>query len=93
MSEIGVTELTLFLHGETARWRQHVGSDSNTLKSGPSPKEVIAILSSLKTIYLKKCKRNNVFFKCKMILFYTLLFNFSLFFISVVRSRTILVLG
>lgn len=79
MSEIGATGVTLFLHGETVRWRQHVGSDSNTLKTGPFPKEVIAILASLKTIYLKNCKRNSVFSKCKMLLFYTLLFNFSLF--------------
>lgn len=77
MSDIGAAGVTLFLHGETVRWRQHVGSDSNTLKTGPFPREVLAILKKLKLMYLKNC--NKKFNKFKIILFNTLLFNFSLF--------------
>lgn len=78
MSEICEKGSAIYLHGECVRWRQHLGSDSNTLKTGPFPKEIINVLFKLKEIHFCECtyKWKKGFRK---ILFSTLLFNFAYF--------------
>lgn len=71
MIEIGHRSNILILDGECVRWRQHTGSDSNTLKTGPFPKEIINILISLKDFYMKE--------NGYTIIGRTLLFNFAFF--------------
>ena len=54
MSEIGMNGDLIFLHGECVRWRQHVKSDSNTLKTGPFPDEILNIILRLKEMALSQ---------------------------------------
>ncbi|WP_303167097.1 hypothetical protein [Phascolarctobacterium sp.] len=79
MMEIGQYGDTAFLHGECVRWRQHVGSDSNNLTTGPFPKEILEILFRMNEIFQKQKSRGNLKSHIKNILFSTLLFNFSYF--------------
>ena len=78
ISEVCKKGTAVYLHGECVRWRQHLGSDSNTLKTGPFPKEIINVLLKLKEIHFHECKAN---WKSgfRRILFSTLLFNFAYF--------------
>lgn len=71
----------IFIHGECVRWRQHAKSDSNTLKTGPFPQEIINILKKMKDIFYLENKDIHPFIVNKIynILFITLLYNFSLF--------------
>ena len=70
----------IFLQGICGRWRQHPSSDSNTLSTGPFPKEVMNILlhiqelTSVRTEELSGLRK--LFHK---ILVKTLIYNFSYF--------------
>ena len=79
LSEIGEKGICLFLHGECVRWRQHIDSDSNTLKTGPFPKEILNLLWKMNSMYNNETKGRGGEEKIKNIIFKTLLFNFSLF--------------
>lgn len=80
MMEIGQYGDMSFLHGECVRWRQHVGSDSNNLKTGPFPNELIEVIAKMKSIYHDELKINSRIKCCiKTIIFYTALYNFSYF--------------
>lgn len=79
MFDVGMYGDLIFLHGECARWRQHIGSDSNSLKTGPFPEELLNIFEHIKIVYLKECPLNSFKEKIRYIFFITLLFNFSYF--------------
>ncbi|AXL22087.1 glycosyltransferase family 2 protein [Megasphaera stantonii] len=51
----------IFVHGECVRWRQHAKSDSNTLKTGPFPSEILNILKELKKIFCLENKKKQLF--------------------------------
>ena len=79
MFDVGSYGDLIFLQGECIRWRQHVGSDSNSLKTGPFPEELLEILFHIKKVYQKECPSTTIKEKVRYLLFITLLFNFSLF--------------
>lgn len=79
MMEVGQYGDIAFLHGECVRWRQHIGSDSNNLLTGPYPKEILEVLIAIKTNFLKQKQRDGLKQYIKRILFFALLFNFSYF--------------
>ncbi|KMO85969.1 hypothetical protein AB840_10545 [Megasphaera cerevisiae DSM 20462] len=79
MYDVGCYGDLIFLHGECVRWRQHISSDSNSLKTGPFPKELLAILSHMKQCYVTECPITGIKEEVRSVLYDTLLFNFALF--------------
>ena len=79
MFDVGMHGDLIFLQGECVRWRQHIGSDSNSLKTGPFPEELCNIFEHIKSVYLKECEAKSIKGKIRYYLFITLLFNFSYF--------------
>lgn len=67
----------IFLHGECIRYRQHINSDTNLLKTGPFPEEIFAVLLHIKQSYAMECPVTGIKEKMRSILFDTLLFNFA----------------
>lgn len=71
LAELGNYGDCLYFPEICVRWRQHAGSDSNTLTTGPFPEEIVNIISrfnELKRGGVKRC-----------MLFKVLLYNFAYF--------------
>ncbi len=79
MYDVGTYGDLLFLHGECVRWRQHATSDSNSLKTGPFPEEILEILARMKECYHQECTSTGIKDYLRNVLYTTLLFNFSYF--------------
>lgn len=70
--DIGLLGDCVYIPEICVRWRQHPGSDSNTLSTGPFPGEVINILSRLNELTSKGTLKRRILTK-------VLLYNFSYF--------------
>lgn len=79
MYDVGRYGDLMFLHGECIRCRQHIGSDTNFLKTGPFPEEILAVLAHMKQDYAMECPVTGIKEEVRNILYDTLLFNFALF--------------
>lgn len=79
MFDVGSHGDLLFLHGECVRWRQHFASDSNSLKTGPFPEEILKILAHIKACHKEEYAGAGLKKVYEVVLFKTLLFNFAYF--------------
>lgn len=72
LAELGLFGDCIYFPELCVRWRQHPGSDSNTLSTGPFPNEVVNIISRLKELNTSGRIKRRALFK-------VLLYNFSYF--------------
>lgn len=79
MFDVGQYGDLIFLHGECVRWRQHVSSDSNSLKTGPFPNEVVNIIAHIQEVYLHERPVKGLREHIRYTFVKTLIFNFSYF--------------
>lgn len=79
MSEISRLGTSIYLHGECVRWRQHIGSDSNTLKTGPFPEEIINVLIQQKKLFNDELELKGVKRFFINIIFKAIFFNWAYF--------------
>lgn len=79
LQDIGASGKVALMDGGCVRWRQHASSDSNSLKTGPFPDEILNIICHVNNTFNKENIITNIRGVIKYILYKAGLFNFSYF--------------